>query len=57
MQFSKKQRASNVPIHLIDKVNSLLDTLEQNEIISAVNKEEQPKANIFINAVIILAKG
>ena len=53
----KKQRASEVPIPLHDKVNRLLDILEQYEIISPVNKGEQPKVNIFINAVIILAKG
>ena len=53
----KKQRASNVPIHLHDKVNRLLDILEQYKIISPVNKEEQPKGNIFIKPVIILAKG
>ena len=53
----KKQRASKVPIHLHDKVNRLLDILEQYEIISPVNKEEQPKRNTFINPVIILAKG
>ena len=54
----KKQRASKVPIHLHDKVNRLLiDILEQYEIISPVNKEEQPKENTFINPVIILAKG
>ena len=52
----KKQRASKVPIHLHDKVNRLLDMLEQYEIISPVNKEEQPKGNTFINPVIILAK-
>ena len=52
----KKQRASKVPIHLHDKVNSLLDILEQYEIISPVNQEEQPKVNTFINLVIILAK-
>ena len=51
----KKQRASIVPIH--DKVNRLLDILEQYEIISPVNKEEQPKGNTFINPVIILIKG
>ena len=33
----KKQRATNVPILLHDKVNRLLDILEQNEIISPVN--------------------
>ena len=53
----KKQRASKVPIHLRDKVNRLLDNLEQYEIISPVNKEEQPKVNTFVNRVIILAKG
>ena len=34
-----------------------MDNLEQYEIISPVNKEEQPKGNIFIKPVIILAKG
>ena len=53
----KKQRASKVPTHLHDKVNRLLDILEQNKIISPVNKEEKPKGNTFINPVIILAKG
>ena len=53
----KKQRASKVPIHLHDKVNRLLDILEQYEIISPINKEEQPKGKTFINPVIILAKG
>ena len=53
----KKQRASKVPIHLHDKVNRLLDILEQYNIISPVNREEQPKGNTFINPVIILAKG
>ena len=52
----KQQRASKVPIHLHDKVNRLLDILEQYEIISPVNKEEQPKSNNFINPVIILTK-
>ena len=55
--FFKKQRASKLPIHLHDKVNRLLDILEQYEIISALNKEEQPKGNTFINPVNILAKG
>ena len=31
--------------------------MEQYEIILPVNKEKQPKANIFINLAIILAKG
>ena len=52
----KKQRASKIPIHLHDKVNRLLDILEQYEIISPVNKEKQLKGNSFINPVIILAK-
>ena len=53
----KKQRASKVPIHLQDKINRLLEILEQYVIISPVNKEKQPKCNAFINPVIILAKG
>ena len=53
----KKQRASKVPIHLHDKFIRLLDILEQYEIISSVNKKEQPKGNIFIIPVISLAKG
>ena len=53
----KKQRARKVPTHLHDKVNRLLDILEQYKIISPVNKEEQPNNNTFINPVIILAKG
>ena len=32
--FSKKQRASKIPIQLQEKVNRLLDILEQFEIIS-----------------------
>ena len=52
-----KQRASKVTIHLHDQINRLLNILEQYEIISPVNKEEQLKGNIFINPVIILAKG
>ena len=39
-----------------DKVNRLLEILEQFEIISPVNKEEQPKGNTLINLVIFLAK-
>ena len=53
----KTQRAIKVPIHLHDKVNRLLDILEQYEIISSVNKEKQPKGNTFINPVMLLAKG
>ena len=39
-----------------DKVNRLLEILEQYEIISPLNKEEQPKGNTFINPGISLAK-
>ena len=53
----KKQRASTVPIHLQDKVNRLLEIIEQYEIITPVNKKEKPKNHTFINLVIILAKG
>ena len=52
----KKQRASRKPIRLQDKVNRLLDFLEEYSIISPVNREQQPKGNIFINSVIILVK-
>ena len=52
-----KQRASKVPFHLQDKVIRLLDILEQYEIFSPVNKENQTKGNTFINPVIFLAKG
>ena len=45
-----------VQFHFHGKVNRLLDILEQYEIISPVNKEEEPKRNTFINPVIILAK-
>ena len=41
----KKQRASKVPNHLQVKVNRLLDKLEQCEIVSPVNEDEQPKGN------------
>ena len=33
----KNQQASKIPIHLQDKVNRLLDILEQYEIVSPVN--------------------
>ena len=39
-----------------DKVNRLLEILEQYEIISPLNKEEQPIGNTFINPGISLAK-
>ena len=57
MQFSKNNEQVKVPIHLQDKINRILDILEQYKIISPVNKEEQPKLNTFINPVIFLAKG
>ena len=44
--FFKKQRARKVSSHLKDKVNRLLDILEQYEIISSVTKEKQPKQNL-----------
>ena len=53
----KKKWASKVPIQLQDKINRLLDILEQYEIFSAVNKEEQPRWTTFISPVIILFKG
>ena len=53
----KKQRVSEVPFHLQDEVNRLLDIQEKFEIIYPVNEEEQPKGNTFLNPVIILAKG
>ena len=53
----KKQRASKAPIHSQDKNNQLLDKLEQNQIISPLNEEEQPKGNTFRSPVIILATG
>ena len=53
----KKQRANKVPTHLQNKVNRLLEIQEQYEIISPVNKKEQPKSNTFISPVINLAKG
>ena len=52
----KKQRTSRKPIRLQDKVNRLLDFLEEYSIISPVNREQQPKGNIFINSVMILVK-
>ena len=52
----KNQSANKVPIHLHDKVNKLLDILEQYEIISPLQKDKQPKGNTFINPVINLAK-
>ena len=52
----KKQRSNKVPMHLEDKMNRLLDILEQYGKILPVKKEEKPKTNTFINPVIILAK-
>ena len=55
-QQFQKTTSIKVRIHLQDKVNKLQDILEQYEIISPVNKDEQPKGNIFINPVNNLAK-
>ena len=52
----KKQRASKILLHLQDKVNMFLDIFDEYEIISQVNKEQQPKGNPIINPVVILAK-
>ena len=57
MQFSKNKEQAKYKHTLHDKVNRLLDFLEQYEMISPVNKEEQPKCYNFTNPVIILAKG
>ena len=54
-EIFKKQRASKVQIHLQDKINRLLVILEQYEIISPVNEEQQPKGNIFLNPVIFFS--
>ena len=43
----KKQRASKLLIHLHDKVNRLLDILEQYEITSAVSKEEEQRKHFY----------
>ena len=53
----KKKRASKVSIHLQDKVNRLLDILEQNKIDSPNNIKEQPKGIPFINPVAFHASG
>ena len=46
-QFSRK-----VPIHLQVKVSRLIDKLEQNEIISLLNRKEQPKGNTLENFIL-----
>ena len=56
-QFSKNREQVKYQFTYMIKCNRLLDILEQYNIISPVNKEEQPKGNTFINPVIILAKG
>ena len=45
----KKQQASKVRVHLQDKINRLLNIVEQYKIISPVDNKEQPKGNTFIN--------
>ena len=52
----KKQLANKIPFHLQDKINSLLDILEQYKIISQVIKKKIKRKNTFLNPVIILAK-
>ena len=52
----KTQRASEIPVHLQNKVNRFLDNLEEYDINSSVNKEEQPKRNIFNYPLNILDK-
>ena len=39
----KKQRASKVPIHLQDKINRLLETVKQYEIIPPLKKKNSQK--------------
>ena len=56
-QWNKTRfRTSHLNKLFILLILRLLGILEQYEIISPVNKEEQPKGNTFINPVIILAK-
>ena len=52
----KKQRASIVPIQLHDKVNRLLDILEQYEVRSPVNKENNQKETSLLTLFLILPK-
>ena len=56
-QFSENDEQVKSQFTCKEKVNQLLEILEQYEIISPVNKEEQSESNTFINRVIILAKG
>ena len=42
----KEQRANKFPIHLQDKINRLLDILEQYKIFSPVYKEKSQKKNV-----------
>ena len=56
-QFSENDEQVKSQFTCKEKVNQLLEILEQYEIISPVNKEEQSESNTFINPVIILAKG
>ena len=56
-QFSENDEQVKSQFTCKEKVNQLLEILEQYEIISPVNKEEQSESNTFLNRVIILAKG
>ena len=53
----KKQRISKVPIHLRERIQTLLDVLKKYDIIAPVNKEQLSSRNTFTNPVIILRKG
>ena len=52
----EKDRATKVTMHLQAEITRLLNILQQYDIISTINKEQQPKGNTFISPVIILAK-
>ena len=46
-----------VPIHLRERIQKLLDILKKYDIIAPVNKEQLSTGNTFTNPVIILRKG
>ena len=45
-----------ISMQLQDKINTYLDILEQNAIISSVIKKQKPKTNTIIYPVFILAE-
>ena len=53
----KEQRISNVPIHLRERIQKLLDVLKRYDNIAPVNKEQLSTGITFTNPVIILRKG